>query len=437
MTVYYVKAHPIGTLLAGMLALTTVAAGVGAQSPCPPREKIVFTNGDPSSPNPIGTAEIHIMNPDGSDASRLTDDGFGDSAPALSKDDSGKIVFDSNRTAIALGAPLTSTASDLFLMNHDGTSESALNPTPLTRGSSATWSPDGKWIAYHRSRAGAYGPRIPGRGELGGPTIDSDIFVVNLDDLLTHGEQPLNLTESLGPTSDDDADWSPDGSRIAFTSRSSACPNGPACRAQGEIWVINTDGTNPQRLTFNSLEERSPDWSPDGTKIVYMCRLGVDTPFEICVMNSSGIGDVEVLTSNVVPDLTPGWSPDGTRLSFFRGSNLQEQIYVMNYLADENGDRHEEALTAPPSISLFPAWGTVAVGCRGGVSSQSASARLFQRWTNAALDLYQRWFARPGGRRGAGGHGAPRSRERPTMTPTATATAPESSSAVEDRALPH
>ena len=170
--------------------------------------------------------------------------GFADSAPILSKGGKGKIIFDSDRTAIALGAPFTSTASDLFLMNHDGTSDSGLNPTPVTRGSSATWSPDGEWIAFHRSRAGAYGPRIPQRTEPGGPTLDSDIFVVNLDDLLAHGEQPVNLTESLGATSEDDADWSADGSRIAFTSRSSACPNGPACRAEAEIWVMKPTARN-------------------------------------------------------------------------------------------------------------------------------------------------------------------------------------------------
>ncbi len=366
------RTHLIGTFLAGTFAFTPVAAGVGAQSPCPPREKIVFTNADPASPNAVATAEIYMMNPDGSNVVRLTNDGFGDSAPILSKGNKGKIVFDSNRTAIALGAPFTSTASDLFLMNHDGTSDTVLNPTPVTRGSSATWNPDGKWIAFHRSRAGGYGPRIPGRGEPGGPTIDSDIFVVNIDDLLDHGEQPINLTEIMGATSDDDADWSADGGRVAFTSRSSACLTPAACRAQTELWVMNSDGTNPQRLTFNSLEERSPDWSPDGTKILYMCRLGVDTPFELCVMHLDGSGNVEVLTNNAVPDLTPGWSPDGTRVSFFRGFDSQQQIYVMNYHADENGDRHEQVLTEPPSISLFPNWGTLAVGCRGRVSTRSA-----------------------------------------------------------------
>ncbi len=109
-------------------------------------------------------------------------------------------------------------------------------------------------------------------------------------------------------------------------------------------------------------------------------------------MNSDGTGGVEVLTNNAIPDLTPGWSPDGTRISFFRGLNGQEQIHVMNYLADENGDRHVEVLTTPPSTAFFPNWGTIAVGCGHSVSSRSPRPSSFQSWTNVALDLYRRWF---------------------------------------------
>ncbi len=177
--------HHLGTFLAGMLAFTTVAAGVGAQkSPCPPQEKIVFTSLDPPSPNPIGTAEIYIMNPDGSDALRLTDDGFGDTAPISVKRRYGKDRLRQQPDRDRAGSASHLHGFGPFPHEHDGTSDSVLNPTPVTRGSSATWSPDGKWFAFHRSRAGGYGPRIPGRTEPGGPTIDSDIFVLNLDDLL-------------------------------------------------------------------------------------------------------------------------------------------------------------------------------------------------------------------------------------------------------------
>jgi Tol biopolymer transport system component len=380
---YHVKVNPFGTFLAATLTLITISDGNGsaalpfhneAEAQCLPQEKIVFTNADPA--NPFETAEIYIMNPDGSEPRRLTYDHVTDILAALSPDGKGKIVFDSNRTWVALGEPVTSTNSHLFLMNADGTSDTGLFPTPLTLlGSSATWSPDGKWIAFHRSRSGGIGTRIPGRTEPGGPTRDSDIFVVNLDDLLAHGDAPTNITETFEGQSDDDADWSPNGDKIAFTSRNSACgPRPPLtaaqaaaeCQADADIWVMNADGTNRQRLTDNSLglEERSPDWSPDGSKILYLCRLSPGTPFEICVMNPDGTGH-EVLTNNAVPDLTSSWSPDGTRIAFQRGIGGQQQIYVMNYAADENGSRNEIQLTDLPTINLGPNWATVAVGCRG------------------------------------------------------------------------
>jgi Tol biopolymer transport system component len=379
---YHVKVNPFGTFLATTLTLITISDGNGpaawslhneAEAQCLSQEKIVFTKADPA--NPFETAEIYIMNPDGSEPLRLTYDHVADTLPSLSPDGKGKIVFDSNRTVVAFGEPVTSTNSHLFLMNADGTSDTGIFPTPLTLlGSSATWSPDGKWIAFHRSRSGGIGTRIPGRTEPGGPTRDSDIFVVNLDDLLAHGDAPTNITETFEGQSDDDADWSPNGDKIVFTSRNSACgPRPPLtateaaaeCQAAAEIWLMNADGTNRERLTFNSLEERSPDWSPDGTKILYLCRLSPGTPFEICVMNPDGTGH-EVLTNNAVPDLTSSWSPDGTRIAFTRGVGGQQQNYVMNYAADENGSRNEIQLTDLPTINLFPNWGTVAVGvgCR-------------------------------------------------------------------------
>ena len=238
------------------------------------------------------------------------------------------MIFDSNRTAIALGAPLTSTDSDLFLINYDGTSDSDLNPTPVTRGSSATWRPDGKWIAFHRSRAGGYGPRISGRGELGGPTRDSDIFLANLDDLLAHGEEPINLTESSGATSEDDADWSPAASRS----------HSPA----GALYALTVPPAGRRQSMGDQRrrhESATPDVQQSGGEVAglvarrHQAHVHVQargpTPFEICVMNSDGSGGVEVLTNNTVPDLTPGWSPDGTRISFFRG------------LEGRNKSRHE------------------------------------------------------------------------------------------------
>ena len=133
----------------------------------------------------------------------------------------------------------------------------------------------------------------------------------------------VRLGEGANPS------WSPDGTRIAFTSR-----------AQGGISVMNADGSNVKQLTepndrgqcpqgFSAVDLR-PDWSPDGRKIVferqfstyddggYDCGLdGWGYRPQIFVMNADGSG-LRPLILNVSPmyDSEPAWSPDGKRIAF-------------------------------------------------------------------------------------------------------------------------
>src|SRR5215210_7325635 len=110
------------------------------------RPAIVFVS---TRDNPAGTlanaSEIYLMDADGTNVRRLTDNHDGDSLPAISPDGT-RIVFDSNRLRSA-DQPLNT--QHLFLMNTDGSGQ-----VPLTSGSSASWSPDGKRIAFHASASG-------------------------------------------------------------------------------------------------------------------------------------------------------------------------------------------------------------------------------------------------------------------------------------------
>ncbi len=78
-------------------------------------------------------AEIYLMDGDGTNPRRLTQNNFADGFPALSPDGK-RIVFDSNRL-LTVGEPFNT--SDLFVMKADGTEQIS-----LVRGSSATWSPE-------------------------------------------------------------------------------------------------------------------------------------------------------------------------------------------------------------------------------------------------------------------------------------------------------
>jgi TolB protein len=323
-----------------------------ANPPCfSPVSTIAFSSTrDNPTGNPLLAGEIYLMNPDGTNPRRLTENTDGDAFAALSPDGK-KIVFDSNRNR-AEGEPLN--IGSLFLMSTDGTEQ-----TLLTRGSSATWSPDSKNIAFHASASGTGSPI---RTDPGSATTDSDIFVANVDDLLVGAEQPRNITNS--PNIDDDPDWSPDGQKIAFTSHDVL--DDPRLSNAAEIYVLDADGTGtPERLTYNNEEERGPAWSPDGTRIVFSCRIGGGTAdFEICVMNAEGT-DVVQLTNNSVPDLTATWSPDGQQIVFHRpglvaGQGLQ--LFTMKPMLNADGTLPTPTQwTFPPGLNLLANWGELRV----------------------------------------------------------------------------
>jgi dipeptidyl aminopeptidase/acylaminoacyl peptidase len=80
-----------------------------------------------------------------------------------------------------------------------------------------------------------------------------------------------------------------------------------------EIWVVNTDGTGLKMLAGGEwYSQEYPRWSPDGSKIVY-------SDGDVCVMNADGSGKVR-LTKGSLSMRTPSWSPDGTQIVF---SNME------------------------------------------------------------------------------------------------------------------
>jgi len=293
----------------------------------------------------LSNAEIYLMNGDGTNARRITNNTSGEGFPSLSPDGT-RIVFESNRLRKD-SDPVN--ASTIFVMNADGGNE-----TPLVAGNSATWSSDSKSIAFHAS---ASGKGLPITGLPGAAAIDSDIFVLSVDKFLGKRSPARNITNNADAV-DDDPDWSPDGKKIAFTSHSITDDQINSITA--EIYLINASGKGTsRRLTNNSEEERAPDWSPDGKLIAYMCRKGEreggGTPgtFEICIMNADGSGQKRI-TNNRVAELTVSWSPDGKQLIFHRaiGGVGRFQLFTIN--ADGSG---EKQLTFIPGFNGFPNWG--------------------------------------------------------------------------------
>jgi Tol biopolymer transport system component/ABC-type branched-subunit amino acid transport system substrate-binding protein len=132
--------------------------------------------------------------------------------------------------------------------------------------------------------------------------------------------------------------------RVAFYSNRSG---------NGDIYVMNGDGTGLTNLTNNPVYDGPPVWSPDGKKILFVSdRMGKQ---QIYVMNADGSGLVSLTNEDsLIPPEGfewPNWSPDGQKIVFSTYRDGSEDVHVMN--ADGSGDTK---LTNSPANGFMPNW---------------------------------------------------------------------------------
>ncbi len=103
--------------------------------------------------------------------------------------------------------------------------------------------------------------------------------------------------------SDTEPVWSPDGKQIAFVSDREGAP---------DIWVMNTDGTEPKQLTKKTGGTQLR-WSPDVKRIAFVAaKVNKDQVHTVDVATSK----VTQLTTLTSPSRQPAWSPDGKTVSY-------------------------------------------------------------------------------------------------------------------------
>jgi Tol biopolymer transport system component len=171
---------------------------------------------------------------------------------------------------------------------------------------------------------------------------NAEIYSCNPD-----GSDISRLTNNAA--TDDQPEWSPDGSHIAFVSDRTGNP---------EIYIMNADGSNVVRKTFSESYCQNPAWFPDGTRIAYYSvpRNGTSG---IWVVDAGGSPSLlyETVAKVIQPSLSPvqlSWSPDGTKLAVGSSDDDGYSIYTINAdgtnstaLADDDGD---------PFDYLSPSW---------------------------------------------------------------------------------
>jgi Tol biopolymer transport system component len=112
-----------------------------------------------------------------------------------------------------------------------------------------------------------------------------------------------------------DAAVSPDGTTIAFVSNRSGVDN---------IWLANSDGSNPVQLTRLETKAGTPRWSPDGRQIVFDGNDEGD--WNIYTIDSQS-GVPRRLTHDRADDTTPSWSRDGRWVYFHSARNGSSQVW--------------------------------------------------------------------------------------------------------------
>jgi Tol biopolymer transport system component len=323
------------------IAAATLTAGVLALALQPAEAAFSGANGRIAfQSNRDGNSEIYAMNPDGTNPTRLTNNGAWEGEPAVSPEGK-RITFVTDRH----GGP---DHEELYVMDArdtdgDGNGD---NPLRLTNDTTPDWSPsfspDGTKITYQEYGDG-----------------DSEIFVMNADGTGT----PIRLTDNT--LFDGNPRFSPNGTKIYFdTDRDGDSRNFTELYAMD---AVNSDGdgdgdNQAQLFGGTAIDYFASAVSPDATRLAYQDYADGDS--EIYVKNLDGTGTPTRLTTNATWDGLPAYSPDGKKLVFATDRDLgleQEEIYTMD-VVDTDGDGNGDnllRLTDDTTADYDPEWGAV------------------------------------------------------------------------------
>jgi len=180
------------------------------------------------------------------------------------------------------------------------TAQGGINASP-------SWSSTGQWIAYaHRAAL----PAVQVYKD------NWDIFISPAD-----GSSAFNLTQSAA--NETDPVYAPDGLTLAYVSDASGFP---------EIMLYRFETKKTELITRTGKPKQDLTWSPDGTKIAFTSTdaNGASDLFVVDIDSREMVG----LAIDPALDSHPGWSPDGAQLVFQSNRRGTSGLYVMNAAGD-------------------------------------------------------------------------------------------------------
>lgn len=189
------------------------------------------------------------------------------------------------------------------------------------------YSPDGSQLAFF-ARAGDDGP--------------GSVLVSNAD-----GSDAVNITGDLAVVTPplSSVAWSPDGSRVAFSSYD---------KSRQRLYVAATDGSGVSVISDLGADRTFPAWSPDGNWLAYRVEAAADSVLSthLAIMRPDG-SDERRLVSVPRSDASfsgSSWSPDSQRVAYFRSDDLEHVVAVVDL------DGTETVVSRPGEDAANPVW---------------------------------------------------------------------------------
>lgn len=266
---------------------------------------------------------LYLMRPDGTDAHQI--------ATALTGE-AGSPDWSPDGKLIAFELMVSDGVFEIWTVRADGTDPQKVlgcEGAPCVQVGVPAWSPDGRQLALGRltNATGSY---------------KEDRLTIEVLDLATGKTRVIAAAPPVGAEYIEyaGARWSPDGTQVALVVSRYPTPPTDENLLGSSIAVVKTDGSEvdaPRILTEPGLFGSYPDWSPDGTRIVFTRGFGAfqDTTkaSNLYTIRPDGTGLTQVTRfgENDTRATQPTWTPDGRQILF---------TCILRNATEPYGDRH-------------------------------------------------------------------------------------------------